>query len=329
MDKIDLIYMWVDGSDSKWRSVKNHWQQQINSQENICEDSVVEARWRDNEELKYSLRSVEKFAPWVNHIYIVTGFGQVPKWLNTKHKKITVVAQEDIMPKDSLPTFNSVAIEMCLANIPNLSEKFLLSNDDMFFNKTVGPDFFFDSQGRAIVWHTQNKKIKNIGFAMEFVESDYRKTILMAAHKIYKIFGKKYFTIAPAHNIDPYLKSSVIQCRNHPMLKRDIDSQIRNKFRTDWELQRWIFNLYDLVHGRAIFKRARHFKHRKHFIYNLIHRKKCLNAPVYCEDAKSAMQNINPPLFCINDTVRTSDEIRKQNQDFLGKKFPKKSCFEL
>ncbi|MBO5739682.1 MAG: hypothetical protein J6R52_01285 [Alphaproteobacteria bacterium] len=113
------------------------------------------------------------------------------------------------------------------------------------------------------------------------------------------------------------------------MLKRDIDSQIKNKFRTDWELQRWIFNLYDLVHGRAIFKRARHFKHRKHFIYNLIHRKKCLNAPVYCEDAKTALKNINPPLFCINDTVRTNDEIRKQNQDFLGKKFPKKSCFEL
>lgn len=33
-------------------------------------------RFEDNEELRYSLRSVEKFMPWVRHIYIVTN-GQV------------------------------------------------------------------------------------------------------------------------------------------------------------------------------------------------------------------------------------------------------------
>ena len=329
MNKIDLVYMWVDGSDKNWQAIKNQWQQQINAQENICEDSVVEARWRDNDELKYSLRSVEKFAPWINHIYIVTGFGQVPKWLNTNHPKISIIPQEKIMPADSIPTFNSVAIEMCLANIPNLSEHFLLANDDMFFNKAIGPDFFFDSQGRAIVWYTRNKKIKNIGFGLELVESDYRKTILMATNKIFQIFGKKYFQLAPAHNIDPYIKSSVLQCRNHPMLKRYFDIQVRNKFRTNWELQRWIFNLYDKVHGRAVFKRARHFKRSKHFIYNFIHRKKCLNTPIYCEDAQSALQDIKPPLFCINDTVRTSEQVRKQNHIFLNNKFPEKSEFEI
>lgn len=44
----------------------------------------------DNDELKYSLRSVEKYMPWFNHIYLVTN-GQVPHWLNLTHPKLTVV----------------------------------------------------------------------------------------------------------------------------------------------------------------------------------------------------------------------------------------------
>ena len=329
MKKIDLVYMWVDGSDKKWQEQKNHWLKKIKNEVHVCDDSIADARWRDNDELKFALRSAELYAPWINHIYIVTGFGQVPKWLNTNHPKITIVPQEQIMPADALPTFNSVAIEMCIMNIPGLSEYFLLSNDDMFFNRPVGPDFFYDAQGRAIVWNTQNRKINNVGFSLELLESDYRKTILMAANKIYNIFGKKHLAVAPAHNIDPYIKSSMIECRNHPMLVQYLDTQIRNKFRTNWELQRWIFNLFDVIHGRAILKRARRFKKAKHWIYNLIHYHKCKNSPMYCENAAMEMRNVNPPLFCINDTENITDEIRQQNWDFLNKKFPNKSEFEI
>lgn len=329
MKKIDLVYMWVNDRDKNWQREKNHWLQEIKNETRVCDDSITDARWRDNDELKFALRSAEKFAPWINHIFIVTGFGQVPKWLNTKHPKITVVPQEDIMPKDSMPTFNSVAIEMCIMNIPNLSEHFLLSNDDMFFNRHIDPSFFYDNRGRAIVWYTQNKKIGRVGFGMEMVESDYRKTILMAAHKIYKLFGKKFYKLAPAHNIDPYIKSSMLQCRNHPMLTRDFDAQIRNKFRTNWELQRWIFNLYDVVHNRAVLRKRRFFKKGRHFIYNLVNYRSCKNSPLYCENAEQAMKHTTPTLFCINDTVNVTDAVRKQNWEFLNKKFPEKSSFEL
>lgn len=44
----------------------------------------------DNEELRYSLRSIEKYAPWVNHIYLVTN-GQIPYWLNTSHPRLSVI----------------------------------------------------------------------------------------------------------------------------------------------------------------------------------------------------------------------------------------------
>ena len=45
---------------------------------------------QDNSELQYSLRSVEKHAPWVRHIHIVTN-GQIPSWLNLENPRISLV----------------------------------------------------------------------------------------------------------------------------------------------------------------------------------------------------------------------------------------------
>lgn len=331
VDKIDLVYMWVDGNDSEWRKTKNHWLQEVKGKVIVNADSAVDARWRDNDELKYALRSAEKYVPWINHIYLITGFGQVPSWLDTSNPKITVIPQETIMPKESQPTFNSVSIEMCLMNIPGLSEHFLLSNDDMLFNRPLKPDFFFDKRGRAIVWYLKHRHIKNVGFDLERISTDYRKTILVALHKIRTIFGlkKKYLCYIPSHNVDPYIKSSMIACRNHPLLIRDFDAQIRNKFRTSWEMQRWVFSMYDFVHKRAVLRRTRRFKQRKHFLYNLIFYRSCKNSSMYCVDAVAeGIERINPPLFCINDTVLSTDAMRKSNADFLAKKFPEKSSFE-
>ena len=38
-------------------------------------------RYRDSDELRYSIRSIVKNAPWVRRIFIVTD-NQIPHWLN-------------------------------------------------------------------------------------------------------------------------------------------------------------------------------------------------------------------------------------------------------
>ena len=49
---------------------------------------MVDDRWVVVfQELRYSLRSVEKYAPWVRNIYIVTN-GQIPYWLDLSHPRI-------------------------------------------------------------------------------------------------------------------------------------------------------------------------------------------------------------------------------------------------
>ena len=73
------------------------------------------------QQLKYSLRSLEMFAPWIRNIYIVTN-GQVPNWINLNNNKINIIFHYQIFNsiENDLPTFNSNAIEMHLHKIPGL-----------------------------------------------------------------------------------------------------------------------------------------------------------------------------------------------------------------
>ncbi len=331
--KIDIVYLWVDDTDKKWCKEKDKWLNIIRGEKSVYQDAAIDARWRDNGELKYSMRSVDKFAPWVNHIYIVTGFGQIPKWLNTKHPKITIIPHETIMPNDSLPTFNATAIEMCIPNIPGLSEHFLLINDDMFFNRPLTPDFFYDNHGRARILYSNHSGFShNIGQWMSRVD-EYSQTLILSARLIDATFGHALYKYRPSHGIDPYLKSSWLECRNHPMITGLIDKQIRNKFRTNNEVQRWIFNLYDLMMGRAVFIHSRAHKHTRHkitdFIYNTIFASKISKSPVCCTDTSSARSALlNAPTFCINDSHDTNETILRNNAKFLQELFPDKSSFE-
>jgi len=328
--KIDIVYLWVDDTDKKWKAEKDKWLKKTIGKIQMGRDSVSAERFRDNNELMYSLRSVAECAPWVNHIYIVTGFNQIPKWLNIKNKKVTIVPHEAIMPSDALPTFNSVAIEMCLSNIPNLSEHFLLMNDDMFFNKKINPSYFYDVRGRAKYRYSSfpqltTDELKNA--------TAYTQTIYAAQSAISKLFNRNFFKYAPSHGIDPYLKSSIKQCLNEPTLCEKFQTQIHNKFRTCDEFQRMIFNLYDLAKGRAVFKHARAHKYTRHkilnFIYNTLHFIGIRNSNVVCPNVIVGADAISKaPTFCINDAPNNTPEILGKNREFLERRFPNKSDFE-
>lgn len=131
---IDFVVLWVDGSDPVW--LKNRQKYEHKS---IPE---LQARYRDWGTFKFWFRGVEKYAPWVNHVFLVTD-SQKPEWLNEKHSKLTIVDHKDIMDKKDLPTFNSQAIELNLHKIPGLSEHFVYFNDDTFIINRVKPSDYF------------------------------------------------------------------------------------------------------------------------------------------------------------------------------------------
>ena len=124
------------------------------------EDADISAsRFADNEELKYSLRSVEKHAPWVRNIFIVTN-GQIPSWLNLDNPRLKLVTHEELfLNKSHLPTFSSPAIEAHLHRIPGLSPKFIYLNDDVMFADNVWPDDFYthaNGQKIYLTWPVPN-----------------------------------------------------------------------------------------------------------------------------------------------------------------------------
>ena len=128
MHKIDFVVTWVDGNDVAWQAEK------IRYSPKKTDSGNEENRFRDWGLMKYWFRGIEKFAPWVNHVYFIT-WGHVPEWLNLEHEKLSIIKHSDYIPDEYLPTFNSNVIELNLHRIPQLSEHFVLFNDDMIFFK--------------------------------------------------------------------------------------------------------------------------------------------------------------------------------------------------
>ncbi len=127
--------------------------------QDMLNEDISSSRFADNDELKYSLRSVDKYAPWVRKIFIVTN-GQIPSWLNLDHPRIKIVTHEELfLNKSHLPTYSSPAIETHIHRIPGLSTKFIYMNDDVFFGDDVWPDdFYTHSKGQKIylTWPVPN-----------------------------------------------------------------------------------------------------------------------------------------------------------------------------
>ncbi|MEU8570126.1 stealth conserved region 3 domain-containing protein [Streptomyces pathocidini] len=142
---VDVVYTWVDDSDPRWRKERAAWTESGG----VRETDTGDARFRNRDELRYSLRSLATHAPWVRNIHLVTA-GQTPEWLDTSRPGIQVVDHREIFADPThLPTFNSHAIESQLHRIEGLSEHFLYVNDDVFLGQPLRANHFFQSNGAA------------------------------------------------------------------------------------------------------------------------------------------------------------------------------------
>ena len=89
------------------------------------------------------------YAPWFNHIYLVTNGQAPPVWLDTNNPDVTVVHHDQFFRNAShLPTFASPAIEVNMHLIPGLAEKFIYFNDDFaLLNQVCPSDFISEKEG--------------------------------------------------------------------------------------------------------------------------------------------------------------------------------------
>ncbi len=305
--KIDLVYLWVNGNDPKWLEKKNSFL------DKTIKKITLAGRYEDNNELKYSLRSVEKHLPWVRKIFIVTD-SQIPNFLDINNPKIQIVDHTEIMPKEVLPTFNVNVIEHFIHNIPDLSEQFIYSNDDCFVNADVTPGFFF-KDGKPIIrgvdsrWFTVKLRIKK--WLGRYIPS-YHLGVLKSAKLVEEKYQKKY-TFRPHHNIDSYLKSDYKKTAK--VFAKEIQPTLSNRFRKNNDIDRILFDYSALADNRAYLK------------YVKSKSESCL-IQLQRSDYHKFLSRYNPKLFCLNDTEKSTDEDRKRVVPFLESLYPNKSKFE-
>jgi len=152
---IDVVILWVDGSDPAWLEEKAKYTAPAEL------DSNSVNRYRDWGLLPYWFRAVERFMPWVRKIHFVT-WGHVPGFLNLNAPKLNVVSHNQFIPAEYLPTFNSHTIEMNIHRIPGLADKFIYFNDDMFPLRPMHEKSFFQNNfpctyGREVPWSFEGK----------------------------------------------------------------------------------------------------------------------------------------------------------------------------
>ena len=270
MQTIDFVLPWVDGGDKAWILLKRHYDNLETGSNDI--DATAEWRYRDSGLLPYWFRAVERFAPWVNRVFFVT-CGQKPDWLNESHPKLRLVDHKDYIPAEYLPTFQSNSIELNLHRIPDLSEHFVLFNDDTFLLRPVKPEFFFRKErpvipcdlgvprwlgynqiGRTVinnsgvlnrnldvghlVWKNIWKyaDVWNLGFPRA------AKNIL--AFAINRTFIPGTFGHLPL----PHLKSTFDELwRTVPNV---LDQTSRHKFRSDDQVNQWLASAWNMISGR-------------------------------------------------------------------------------
>jgi len=307
---IDLVYLWVDGDDPKWQEKKLIFTGKVSD----TSESNNIGRYISNDELKYSLRSAEKHAPWIRKIFIVTD-DQKPEWLDITHPKIQVVDHREIMPPEILPCFNSTVIEYFLYMIPGLSEHFLLANDDMFFNANLSPDFFFANDGFPIVrlkrkpfgkWHYRLKTLvgKKLG--------QYSRKVYDGVLLVEKNYGK-YYPGVPHHNIDAYRKSDYHKAVEEVFAEQILKSQ-KSQIRTYGDFHRSAFSYYALAIGHA------------HVRY--VGRRESSRILVHRHNFVKYLHTYAPTLFCLNDSQRVTHKHRLAINPFLIHLYPNKSEFE-
>lgn len=147
--QVDIVYLWVDGSDPVWRGRRNaaFTQWYLQYPHDLAAFGNAAGRYRDNDELLFNLRALERFFPDHGHVYLVTD-GQTPAWLQPSDS-LTVIDHRDLFPQSTPWVFDSGHIESYLHHIEGLSERFIYMNDDVFFGATVDIDWWFGDRLRV------------------------------------------------------------------------------------------------------------------------------------------------------------------------------------
>mgnify|MGYP002135507398 CR=1 FL=1 len=301
---IDLVYTWVDGDDEELTALRAEYLQkerQENGHYAVHDEAITECRWRDLEELRHSVDSAMKFAPWLRKIFIVTDH-QRPYWFDEENPgKLEFVDHPVIfgdMSSEHLPTFNSQAIESHLYQIPDLSEHFIYANNDCLFGAPVQPSDFFTADGKFKVFLTTKLEMEQ---GVPVANTDPITAVQQNTRAVlFKVFNlpKGFVMNRNKHQMKAMTIQTMEMCWDHPELMPYFFNTSSNRFRSRDDVD--VFAVASFVG-----------------IFNKLAVRAEINSTYYCitseDDVKRMFQHMRrsrpgPKLYCINDDMKNASD---------------------
>jgi len=312
--QVDIVYLWVDSTDKKWQK-KRYESFEKSNKNDIARYANADGRFRDNGELLFNLRCLEKFFPDHGQVYIVTD-EQRPSWL-ADNKRVTVIDHKNIIPEKINSIFASAHIESYIHHIPNLSENFFYLNDDIFFGMPVDKNWWFDE---GLKYFYDNEPHEEYGELQSMLLSPINSSIQSKLWLKEKYPSYKHQNIALSHAPRPYKKSLLLEIEKEAI---DLFNKVRSTNFRSWKtpavlvdfVPRWLEH-----HGYAKISSS-----------NSLYIESGSNEiEIELDLLKQKFGKI--PFFCINDTCDNADALDKRLQ-LVGKQMeallPNKSNFEI
>lgn len=155
--EIDAVITWVDGKDPAHRRKLLSYSSAVQREE---EDVASPTRFDSLGEIFYLVASLNRFAPWLRKIFIVTDAqdpGLTPflqRYFPKASIPVEIVDHTAIFRgyEQYLPVFNSIAIESMTWRIPGLSEHYIEFNDDFLLAQPAQPTDFFTPEGKSVIY---------------------------------------------------------------------------------------------------------------------------------------------------------------------------------
>ena len=237
---VDIVYTWVNKDDPGWIELWN---------QSFPDTPFDPDRFSSRDELKYSLRSICRFLPWFQTIYIVSNCRK-PDWL-IEHPKIKWIDHAEVFPdKSVLPTFNSHAIEASLHKIDSLNERFIYLNDDMFINQPTYYSDFYDNLGRTIA------HLEPYGMVYENNCFDVTKDYLSPAMNCQRLVKNTVpsYTATRLHNHSPYALRKSVMIDIEERFQQEFDKTRAARLRTpeDINVTSFLFHHFGLATGKTV-----------------------------------------------------------------------------
>ena len=260
--KIDAVITWVDGDDPRHRAKR----EQYGNRRMLSQNDVAgNTRYASLGEIFYCVASLNRYAPWLNKIYIVTDEQDpmLDEWL-AKHFPEGTIPMEIVDHKvifrgyeEFLPTFNSISIESMTWRIPGLSEHYIEFNDDLILAAPTRPDDFFTEDGKVVCY---GKRYRSLYVRLSNIlrrhrdgskQVSFRQTMRNAA----EILGERKYFIKIYHTPKALLRS--VYERYFASYPDNLLSNVRHRFRVPSQ-----FNVEEMQYlllqreGKMVMRRA-------------------------------------------------------------------------